>query len=327
MNTPLSILCQSPVSNGISESLAINQTLELAKLGDELGYKRIWFSEHHNTNAFASASPEIMMTAAAAVTSRIRVGSGGVLINNHVPYKIAEQFRTMQAIYGDRIDLGLGRSSGGDLKVMKEFSSIDMNPGFEKYDKLFKFLQNKQDRLEPVVHPIMENLPEIWILGTSPVSAEFAAKRGLPFCFGSFIDSRFAQQSFESYHRNFVPGIISEPYTMLASFLIASSTTEEAIKLSKSAEIWFVKNFLRKLDTAFPEYNSEFYSNMTDEEKFVTEIRTKSTIIDEVDLACERLTKLEKLFQVNEHLIITITYDFHSRLESYKLLANAWGLK
>src|SRR5580692_9048170 len=194
-NYPLSVLDISPVPSGSSSSEALRNTLDLAKLTDALGYSRYWLAEHHNTALIASTSPEVMIGHVADVTQRMRVGSGGIMLPNHAPLKVAETFRVLEALHPGRIDLGLGRAPGTDsltaLALRRSREAVYSDDFPARLQDLLSFL----DHGFPQGHPLERirampddvAMPDVWLLGSSDFSAELAAQMGLRFAFAHHI--------------------------------------------------------------------------------------------------------------------------------------------
>ncbi|MCH7774552.1 MAG: LLM class flavin-dependent oxidoreductase, partial [Bacteroidetes bacterium] len=279
----LSILDQSPVVAGTSYKEAINRTLKLAQEADKLGYYRFWVSEHHNTKSFASASPEILLTRIASLTNNIRVGSGGVLLTHYSPLKVAEQFCMLENLFPGRIDLGIGRAGGGDAFTNRALNPnmLDDDETFNKYNELISYLEqtttlNKRVKAVPQIN----SGPELWVLGTSPASALYAAERGLPYSFGSFINDEQCVQSMQMYHQKFTPSKhLTEPYVNHAVYVICAETEDEALRISRSSELWFVKSFLRREDIPFPTNEEAKNADYSLQEEMVLSVRRKGTII------------------------------------------------
>ena len=249
----LSILDQSPISEGMGIKTALENTVELAKFADENGYHRFWVSEHHGSKAFASASPEIFISSLAAKTTNLRLGTAGVLLSHYSPFKIAEQFNLLSALYPNRVDLGIGRALGGDAKISKLLNSeTNSNDLFDKYDKLIEYIFNNNTQTLAV--PETEFKPEFWILGSSPTSAKYAAERGLRYSFASFINAEHLIKALETYHQYFTPSrYLEKPYTNLSLFALCSEEEIRANQLAKVAENWLVNSLLFKKDLPFSE--------------------------------------------------------------------------
>ena len=321
----LSILDQSPVIKGISHSEAINRTIELSEITDKLGYNRFWVSEHHNSESFASASPEILLTAIASVTKSIRPGSGGVLINHYSPFKIAEQFNLLESLFPGRIDLGIGRAPGSDAEIIRALKSVNTN-AFDKTDELIKYFRNsarKKKFNNVIAVPAGTGIPEIWILGTSPESAVYAAKNGLRYVFGAFINDEYMLQSFQAYYQNFLPSeFLKEPYLNLALFVICSDKVKDAERMSKCSEYWLVNTFLKGRDICFPDEETSLKYNFSFEEKMLIEYRRKSAVIGIPEMVKNRLINMAEKYAIHEFTLVTITSDNNERINSYKLIAD-----
>lgn len=314
----LSVLCQSPVIEGESPTKSLKNTIELSQLSDNLGYNRFWVSEHHNTKAFASASPEIMMSVIASKTSKIRVGSAGILIKHYSPLKVAEIINSLSAIYPNRIDFGVGRSTGADLITTQELSLNNINE-FEKFNKTISFIKNENKKI--TASPLIKEYPEYWILGTSPQSALFAAINGLNYSFGSFINHEHFEKSAQEYFINFDYSKGMKPNLNLSLVVFCADSKKKANIMAKSSEDWFINNFLRKNDSEFKS-RENIKDNYSLQEKMILEYRRSSCIIGTKDEVYSSLLSLKEKYQINEFTIVTITDSFDERVESYKLLAD-----
>ncbi|GMR25087.1 MAG: LLM class flavin-dependent oxidoreductase [Ignavibacteria bacterium] len=326
----LSILDQSPVVTGTSYKKAIDQTLTLAKEAEKLGYHRFWVSEHHNTKSFASASPEILLTRIASLTNNIRVGSGGVLLTHYSPLKVAEQFCMLENLFPGRIDLGIGRAGGGDAFTNRSLNPnmLDDDQTLNKFNELISYLEqtttlNKRVKAVPQINSI----PKLWVLGTSPASALYAAERGLPYSFGSFINDEQCISSMQMYHQKFTPSKhLAKPYVNHAVYVICAETNDDAVRISRSSELWFIKTFIRNEDVPFPKYEETQSTVYSPQEEMALDFRRKGTIIGNVDKVKSDLEKLSEKLAVDEFTIVTITDRFEDRLTSYRLLARAFNL-
>ncbi|MDZ4712307.1 MAG: LLM class flavin-dependent oxidoreductase [bacterium] len=321
----INILDQSPVIEGSEPSDAIEQTLELAMLGDKLGYHRYWVAEHHSTNSFANASPEILIPVIASQTKNIRIGSGGVLISHYAPIKIAEEFNMLEALYPGRIDLGIGRAPGGDAGIIKAMRTSNED-SFLKTTELTGYLKNSSEGKYTngiIASPSGTGMPEVWILGTSPDSAMYAAKNGLRYAFGSFINDEHMLQCFQLYYQNFVPSLfLKEAYLNLALFVICGETEEDAKRMAKCSEYWLAQTFLKGRNIKFPKEETALAYNFSIEEKMVIEYRRKSAIIGDADSVSKRLKEIEKKYALHEITLVTIVADHSERKRSYELIAN-----
>ncbi|MEO8666066.1 MAG: LLM class flavin-dependent oxidoreductase, partial [Ignavibacteria bacterium] len=327
-NPKLNILDQSPVLNNSTPAEAIQQTIELAVFGDELGYHRYWVAEHHDTRSFAIASPEILIPVIASQTKNIRAGSGGVLISHYSPLKVAEQFNMLEALYPGRIDLGIGRAPGGDAGTIRAMRTT-REDAFLKTDELISYMKTSSEgkSFEGIsATPAGTSIPEVWILGTSTDSAMYAAKRGLRYAFGSFINDEHMLECFQTYYQNFKPSIyLKEPYLDLALFVICADTEKDAQRLARCSEYWLAQNFLKGKNISFPDEKTALEYKFTPEEKMFIDYRRRSAVIGDTESVCKKLKELVKKYAIHELSIVTIVCDHEERKKSYKLLAE--GMK
>ncbi|HWV25342.1 MAG TPA: LLM class flavin-dependent oxidoreductase [Thermomicrobiales bacterium] len=246
MSRPLSVLDLTRMIEGQSSADAIGTTVAMAQLAEELGYTRVWFAEHHNAPGLASGAPEIMIAHVASQTSTIRVGSGGVMLPNHAPLKIAEVFRLLEALYPDRIDLGLGRAPGTDQKTA---FALRRNPealAADDYPQNLAELLAYEDGTFPPNHlfatiraiPNDVALPPIWLLGSSGFSGQLAAEVGLGFSFASHINRPAAIDVMRFYREHFQPSTHFEtPHAILAASVVIGETMEEAQDLASVVRV------------------------------------------------------------------------------------------
>src|SRR5512135_2085243 len=222
---PLSVLDLSPVSAGSTGAQALHNSLDLARLADSLGYLRYWVAEHHNLPAIASSAPDIMIGQIAAVTSRLRVGSGGVMLPNHAPLMVAERFKVLEALFPGRIDLGLGRAPGTDPVTSYALRARqDAREGDDFLERFQELLLLERGGY-PEGHPFRKvravpadvALPPIWLLGSSGYSAELAAAVGMGFAFAHHFSDHDAASAMQSYRAHFKPSAaLPEPRAILA---------------------------------------------------------------------------------------------------------------
>lgn len=246
MPIPLSFLDLCQIESGSTSAVALRNATELARVAERLGYTRYWFAEHHNSIGLASGSPEVMIAHVASHTERIRVGSGGVMLPNHAPLRIAEAFRLLEALHPDRVDLGLGRAPGTDtltayaLRRSEEAMQVDL------YPQLLTELLALDNRGFPDEHPFHDiqvtpadvRLPPIWLLGSSGFSAQFAAEVGLGYSFAAHINSSAAVQVMQMYRQRFKASEYREhPHSILAVGVVVGETIEHADELLKIVRI------------------------------------------------------------------------------------------
>src|SRR3954471_21193259 len=248
----LSVLDQSPVSEGSTGSAALHNTIDLARHADRLGYHRYWVAEHHGGAMLAGPSPEVLIGPIASATGGIRVGSGGVMLPHYSPLKVAENFSILAGLYGDRIDLGIGRAAGTDpmtAHALQRDRSVPPRDDFP--DQLAELLAYLEDDL-PAEHPFAAlgklpgrpGAPDLWLLGSSPQSAIWAAQLGVGYSFADFINPGGAEIA-QVYRDRFTRGErLDEPRLSVAVWAIAAETGEEAQRLASSGRV--TKTLLRQ---------------------------------------------------------------------------------
>jgi luciferase family oxidoreductase group 1 len=331
----LSVLDQSPIAEGSSGAQALANTLDLARLTDELGYRRYWVAEHHGGPMLAGPSPEALIGPIAAATHHIRVGSGGVMLPHYSPLKVAETFSLLAGLYPDRIDLGIGRAAGTDplttfaLQRDRRQASPDDFP-----DQLAELLAYLDDTL-PDDHPFQRlaaslpgrpQVPEVWLLGSSPQSAIWAAQLGLPYAFADFINPGGAD-IVASYRSRFVASRrLAAQRTAVAAWVLCADTDEEAQHLATSSRM--AMTLLRRgelIAVPTPETATEFLRR---EGKPVDgALPGRRGIIGSPATVRAGIEELASEYLTDEVIVVTITHDHAARRRSYALLAEAMDLQ
>ncbi|EML1935114.1 luciferase-like monooxygenase [Providencia stuartii] len=244
INMPFSVLDLAPIPQGATAKEAFSHSLDLAQLAEKLGYHRYWLAEHHNMTGIASAATSVLIGYLAANTTRLRVGSGGVMLPNHSPLVIAEQFGTLNTLYPNRIDLGLGRAPGSDQQTMRALRR-HMSQDIDNFPRDVAELVNWFDAIDPnpPVRPVPgygEKIP-VWLLGSSLYSAQLAAQMGLPFAFASHFAPDLLLQALHVYRENFQPSArLEKPYAMVCINIIVADTVRDAEFLFTSMQQAFV---------------------------------------------------------------------------------------
>jgi luciferase family oxidoreductase group 1 len=331
-SVPLSVLDLAPIREGSSPAEALRQSLELAPVVEELGYSRIWVAEHHNIPGVASSATSVLIGAIASVTSAVRVGSGGIMLPNHAPLVIAEQFGTLEALYPGRIDLGLGRAPGTD-HVTGWALRRNPNGGVEfdaEVEELRGFLADAVPGQRVRAVPGAGSDVPVWILGSSLYGAELAAKLGLPFAFASHFAPRFLDEAAKVYKSQFQPSAsLAQPYFMMGVSLLAADTDEEAARLFTSTLQKFAwltrgapKGTLPPLEV---EQMDRFW--MSDGERRAIEAQMELAVVGGPDAVRTKLSSLVERVGADEVIVASDAYDFGARVRSYEVLAEAWGLQ
>ena len=327
----LSVLDQSPVKDGSDAAAALQETIELAQLCDALGYHRYWVAEHHASDALAGCSPEVLLGRLGAETANIRLGSGGVMLPYYSPYKVAENFKILQTLYPDRMDLGVGRAPGTDpftAAAIRYGSRV----GAEHFPNMVVDLQallNDSDPRTPGMEkarafPAVATPPEMWMLGSSEDSAVLAALTGLPYNFAYFINPNIRPDIFDLYRGRFEAGPnLNAPWTCLTLFSITAESEEEALRLSRSRDLWYCR-LLQGNPGPFPTVQEAMdYSYSPGELRTLKENRGKRAV-GTPEQVKEKLLSLAAKFQADEIMLVTITHDVEARRRSYQLLADIW---
>ena len=243
----LSVLDQIPITAGGDGAQAIRETFALAELTDQLGYERYWLAEHHNTTALACPAPEVMIPQVAARTQRIRVGSGGVMLSHYSPLKVAEAFHVIEAMHPGRIDLGVGRAPGSDGRTARALAHGPGALGIEHYPEQLMDLYGYLAGDLPAEHPFrgvratpeVSGMPELWLLGSSTVSATYAAELGWAFSFAHFISPEGGEAVIRNYRERFRPSPgLERPRANMGVSVTCAETEEEALALSWSRWCW-----------------------------------------------------------------------------------------
>jgi len=327
----LTVLEQSPAAAGRSHTETIQQTLDLAERCEGLGYERFWVAEHHNSESIVGTAPEIMVAAVAARTRTIRVGSAGVLLPHYAPFKVAEQFRTLQAIAPGRIDLGIGRSPGGGANAAMNRA---LRPGAgapephdEEVRRLLTWLYDDAgDGLDGVrAYPRGEGDPEVWMLNNSANGARLAAELGLPLAFNYSNDilPDGVDGPLEIYRRNYRPSRRHpEPYLALLAWTLAADDRITAHHLFSTRALWRIgldRGERRPMEAPETAAAHPF----TEIERARIEGMLERYFVGAADEVAERLAGVAKQHQAQELVISTWTYDPGARLRSYELVADA----
>ncbi|MEU4824708.1 LLM class flavin-dependent oxidoreductase [Actinomadura citrea] len=322
MTVRLSVLDLAPVVTGSTSGQALRNTLDLARHVERLGFHRYWLAEHHAMPGIASSATAVLIGQVAAATSRMRVGSGGVMLPNHAPMVVAEQFGTLEALYPGRIDLGLGRAPGTDqataraLRRSPEALSVDDFP--EQVVELRSYFA-----ADGKVTPAAGNEPPVWLLGSSGYSARLAGLLGLPFAFAHHFSAENTVPALTLYRQSFRPGALDEPYSMIGVSVTASDTDERARELAAPQALSFLR--LRQgrpglLPT--PEEAASYpYTPM---ERQMIDARLADQVVGGPDAVRKQLDELVGRTGVDEVMVTTQVFDHADRLRSYDILADLY---
>jgi luciferase family oxidoreductase group 1 len=311
----LSVLDLSPVVAGGSPSESFRNTRSLAIRAEELGFKRFWLAEHHNMTGIASAATSVLIGHVAGATSKIRVGSGGIMLPNHAPLVIAEQFGTLESLYPGRIDLGLGRAPGTDRATMRALRRGNGEEDFPTLLDELRFFLGK-----PVENQGVQAVPgaglhiPIWLLGSSGFSAALAGKLGLPFSFAAHFSPENTLPALELYRRNFQPSALN---------VIAAGSDEEAKRLATSQHQSFLR-LIRGMPGQLQPPVDSMEGLWTPQERAALEARLGGSVIGNPETVKSNLNAFLNATQADELMIHTMVYDHSARLSSYEIVAEVW---
>lgn len=330
----LSILDQSPIPEGSTGTDALHNTLDLAQLADELGYVRYWVAEHHGTPGLASAAPEVLIGPLASATSRIRLGSGGIMLPHYSPFKVAETFSVLSGLYPGRIDLGLGRAPGTNGLTMFALQRDRREASPDDFPQQLSELLGYLNRSLPADHPFARlaatlpgspSRPEPWLLGSSPQSAIWAGQLGLRYSFADFINPSGAEIA-ALYRQQFADSEeMPTPVLSVAVWAICAETTEEAQRLAASARMSFRLLRQGRLIPVPPVEKALRYLEQEGASSHQPG-RDRRGIIGDPEKVRAGIEEVAKAYGAEEVMVVTITHDHEARRRSYELIAEAFGL-
>lgn len=323
----LSVLDLAPIIAGGTAADALRNTLDLAKHAEKWGYRRYWLAEHHNMPGIASSATSVVIGHVAAGTKTIRVGSGGIMLPNHAPLVIAEQFGTLESLYPGRIDLGIGRAPGSDMRTARALRRTLGGGGGDDLPELLAELRAYFDpSMEPFVPGVRAipgeglNIP-IWLLGSSGFSAQLAGRLGLPFAFASHFAPDYLLPALELYRGSFQPSpVLQKPHVMVGMNAIIADTVEEARRLATSGQQQFL-NIIRGRTGQLQPPVDTMDGLWTEQERDAVERMQKYAIVGDRDTIRERLPAVLAETQADEVIFAAQIYDHDARLRSYQLLA------
>ena len=335
MALTLGVLDQSPIREGGTAAQAIEETLRLAQETERLGYSRYWLAEHHSSLGLACAAPEVLIPRVASVTSRIRVGSGGIMLPHYSSLKVAEQFRMLETMFPGRIDLGLGRAPGTDGRTAAALAPGPGGFGIEHYPRqvadLLRLLADELPEGHPLTgiraQPQGPTVPEPWLLGSSLDSASTAAEQGLPFSFAHFINGEWAGEAITLYQRLFRPSRwLDEPRVNAGVSALCADSDQEAERLAMSRWLWRLRN-RQGLRQGVPPPEDAEAEELTPPELDFIAYQKATSLVGGPERMRARMEALAGELEVDELVVVTITYGFADRVRSYELLAEACGLE
>lgn len=331
----LSILDLASMYKGETPTQALQNSTELVQLADRLGYTRYWFAEHHNTKYQMSTSPDLLSAHAAAVTNNIRIGAGGIMLPNHSPLKVAENFALLEALHPGRIDLGIGRAPGTDgltaLALRRSREAVTTYDFPEQLAELLSFLTHEFPHDHPfkriTASPDKSLIPDIYMLGSSDGGMQFAEQHGLGFVFAAHISPHLAIPMLRAYRENFsASSLTPEPRSMLAIIVITAETEEEAQYLAAPAELQWVRWGTGQFHHAPPTLEEANAHVFTPHEEAVRNENKGRFVIGSIENVEQKLRTLAKEAIVDEIMILNMLSEKNTRHKSFELLADAFNL-
>ncbi|WP_254716487.1 LLM class flavin-dependent oxidoreductase [Actinomadura sp. WMMB 499] len=319
----MSVLDLAPVVSGSTSGEALRNTLDLARHAERLGFHRYWLAEHHAMPGIASSATAVLIGQVAAATSAMRVGSGGIMLPNHAPMVVAEQFGTLEALFPGRIDLGLGRAPGTDQATAR---ALRRSPGSLSVDDFPEQVVELRDYFgeKSTVTPAAGNEPPIWLLGSSGYSAKLAGLLGLPFAFAHHFSAENTMPALALYRDSFRPGAIEEPYSMIGVAVTAADSDERAAELAAPQALSFLR--LRQgAPGPLPSPEETAAHPYTPMERQIIESRLHDQVIGGPETVKRRLDELIERTGVQEAMVMTQVFDHADRLKSYDILADLYG--
>ena len=329
----LGVLDQSPIRAGGTPADALAESIELAKHVERLGYGRYWLAEHHASAGLAGPSPEIMIARIAAETSRIRVGSGGVMLPHYSPYKVAENFRVLETLYPGRIDLGIGRAPGSDFPTSRALA-YGSPVGADYFPNMVQDLDGFLHDSLPTDHPFAriralpktDGAPPIWMLGSSDYGGAYAAHFGIAFSFAHFINPHGGEQVVHAYFEKFQPSLRLDRATAnIGVFVVCADTDEDAERIAATRDLQRLRADQGRHGPMPSIEEATGYEYSAPERERIRYNRAR-TVVGGPEKVKAELLALAARYGVDEVVVITNVYNFADRLRSYELLAHAVGL-
>ena len=326
---PLSVLDLAMVRHDATTADALSETAQVAQAADRLGYSRFWVAEHHNAPTVASTSPPVLLAHLGAVTERIRIGSGGVMLPNHSPLVVAEQFALLEALYPDRIDLGIGRAPGTDRATMAALRRNTDGGEEEDFPRnvihVMSMLGDHRDEHDPPVHlsatPKAATYPDVMLLGSSGFSARLAGLLGLPFGFAHHFEMGGTLQAAEIYHDAFQPSpVLESPHLIVTATVVVGPSAEKAEWLASPSRLRRAGLRRGRLLPLLPPDDAEQHPEFPGTSGAAGLIGTVETVTD-------GLEDLAESTGASELMVYPVAYDVADRVGSLEEIASAWGLR
>jgi luciferase family oxidoreductase group 1 len=328
---PLSVLDLATVATGSNPARALAETTQLALVAERLGYKRLWVAEHHGMPAVASSAPPVLVAHLAGATSVIRIGSGGVMLPNHSPLVVAEQFGTLEALHPGRIDLGLGRAPGTDprtARALRRHGDLNADHFPDDVVELIGYLaRSDAPPSHPASVPGRGYLPEVWLLGSSLFSAELAGILGLPYSFAYHFSPRLLDAALERYRSSFEPSVfLAAPRAMVAVAVLCAPSQEEARWLAQASALSILQLRTGRLGL-FPSPEEAARYPFSAADRALVDEAMATHLIGDPDAVTKGLAELLRRTGADEIMLSTRVHSYEARARSLELVGDLWDME
>ncbi|KOP31497.1 hypothetical protein ADM98_01280 [Exiguobacterium sp. BMC-KP] len=318
----LSVLSIAPLRQGETMKEGIDAVVTLAKAVDAMGYKRIWIAEHHNHDAYASAATVSIVQHLLTHTERIRVGSGGVMLPNHSPLVVAEQFGTLETLFPDRVDLSLGRAPGTDQQTADVIRRSNHKGVFffeKEVQEILRYVGTEEEQGEVRAYPGLDTHVPVFILGSSTGSAKIAARLGLPYAFGAQFSPETMEEALHIYRQNFRPSkYLQEPYVLAAINIIAADSMEEASFIASSHLQVCIDIYTNNLSQLIPP-QKDFLESLSPYELEILHYKLGYTIMGDSKTVRREVIEFQEKYKVDEIIALSNIHDSKKEIQSYKI--------
>lgn len=318
---PVSVLNLAPVRQGESNQDAIKNVVNLAQFTESIGYNRYWIAEHHNTPNLVSSATVILISHVLSQTNTIKVGAGGIMLPNHAPLIVAEQFGTLETIYPDRLNLGLGRAPGTDMmtaSALRRGIHDGVHAFPDEVKQLLQYFKNDNSQFVQAYPGTGTNVP-IYILGSSTDSAHVAARLGLPYVFAAHFAPEQMNEAIKIYRQLFTPSdYLQEPYVMVGMNVVAADSDEEAEYLASSMHLMFL-SIIRNSRMPLQPPTDELDSIWSEQEKYMAQSRTTTSLIGSKETITQQLKDFQSTYNVDEIIAVSYIYDLDKQQRSYEI--------
>lgn len=333
LGVPVSVLDVASVSRDTTPTEALHASVGVAKLIDQLGYRRVWYAEHHNMPGIASSAPEVVIATVAAQTSRIRVGSGGVMLPNHAPLLVAERFGTLEALHPGRIDLGIGRAPGSDPRTSWALRRTSQARGQDLPELLWELFGyfNGFDESESLhglrATPGYGHMPPVWLLGSSGSSADLAAQLGLPFATAHHFSAEATEPSMHLYRERFSPStVLAQPHGMVTLQVVVADTEAEARAVAETFALVMLRMRSGAPPDVLPSPDEVAAHPWSEDERAFADAMIASQAVGTPEQVIARLQELIAATGAAEIMATIVSGDTAAKRRSFELLAEASGL-